>query len=141
MGYTVTPYLTFNKQCEEAFRFYERVLGAKVQDLHRYRGSPMEGDIPADDLDKVMHGAVTLPGGSQLFGSDACGGMPYEGVKGCQLTLGFQDLAEARRTFDALAEGAQIGMPFQATFWAAGFGMLTDRYGVQWCVNCDTPQK
>jgi len=140
MAYTVTPYLTFDRQCEAAFTLYADVLGGKVGMLHRYRGSPMEGDVPKQQLDDVMHAQIDLPGAGMLFGSDAAGPEPYRGASGFQLTLGFADIDEARRTFDALSAGGKVTMPFAPTFWAAGFGMLVDRFGIPWCVNCDQPQ-
>ena len=141
MAFSLTPYLAFNQQCEAAFRFYEKVLGAKLGEIHRFRGSPMQGDMPADKLDGVMHASLLLPGGGFIFGSDGGGPEGYQGIKGCQLSLGYGDVEEARRTFAALAEGGQVSMPFAPTFWAAGFGMLTDKFGVPWCVNVDTPVK
>ena len=139
MTYALTPYLGFDQQCEAAFHFYEQVLGATLIELHRYRGSPMAAEMPEDRLDGVMHAALQLPGGGCLYGSDGGGPEGFKPIQGCQLTLSFTDIDAARRIFDALAEGAQVAMPFAPTFWAAGFGMLVDRYGVPWAVNCETP--
>jgi PhnB protein len=84
-----------------------------------------------------MHATLKLPSGS-LMASDAGPWAPYEGpVRSCGLSLNFQNVDDARKAFDGLAEGGKVTMPLDKTFWAEAFGMLTDRYGVQWMVNCE----
>ena len=131
----LNPYLTFNGQCEAAFKFYEKVLGGKIEAMLTYGGSPMADKTPPDWRDKIMHTRLTI-GGNVLMGSDAPPDR-YEPMKGITVTLGVEDSAEAERIFNALAEGATVQMPIQQTFWAARFGMLVDRYGTPWMINCE----
>ncbi len=74
--------------------------------------------------------------GQLLMGSDTMPGQPYEGIKGCHISLQAEDMAQAERLFQALAAGGQVQMPLQRTFWAEGFAMLSDRFGVPWMINC-----
>ena len=134
-----TPYLTFDGTTSEAFAFYANVLGGKVEFLQTFGESPMKDDIPAEFHSRIMHATLKLPDGP-LMASDAGPWAPFDGaMQSCSLSLQFTDVDKARRIFDALAEGGSVGMPFGETFWAAGFGMLTDRFGVKWMVNCEKP--
>ncbi|MNN99654.1 hypothetical protein D3C81_2193570 [compost metagenome] len=83
-----------------------------------------------------MHARLQV-GDQVLMGSDTCQGMPYEGVKGCSISVNVDSKADARRVFDGLAEGGKVVMPLEKTFWAAAFGALEDRFGVSWMINCE----
>ena len=131
----LNPYLTFNGQCEAAFKFYEKVLGGKIEAMMTFGGSPMEDRAPAEWRDKIMHARLTA-GVNVLMGSDAPPDR-YEPMKGITVSIGVDDPAEAERIFHALAEGATVQMPIQQTFWATRFGMLTDRFGTPWMINCE----
>lgn len=131
------PYLTFNGQCEEAFQFYQRALGAKVEMLLLHEGTPAEAHVPTDWRKKVMHGRINL-NGQTVMASDAPP-TRYEQPRGFSINLSYQDPAEAERAFQALAEGGQVQMPIQETFWAVRFGMVADRFGIPWMVNCEKP--
>jgi PhnB protein len=136
MTMQISPYLSFNGQCEAAFTFYERCLGARVGPIFRYAGSPMADQVPPDWHDKVMHGSVTI-GGQVLMGGDVAPG-GYEEPKGFNLSIQIGDTSEAERIFDALAEDGTIVMPLEKTFWAERFGMVVDRFGIPWLLNCET---
>jgi PhnB protein len=131
----LNPYLTFNGQCEAAFKFYEKVLGGKIEAMMTFGGSSMEDRAPAEWRDKIMHARLTV-GANVLMGSDAPPDR-YEPMKGITVSIGVDDPAEAERIFHALAEDATVQMPIQQTFWAARFGMLTDRFGTPWMINCE----
>jgi PhnB protein len=131
----LNPYLMFNGTCEEAFKFYEQALGGTIQAMMSHEGSPMEQHVPAEWRKKIMHARMTI-GDEVLMGSD-CPPDRYEPMKGFTVTLGVDDPAEAERIFQALSPGAAIGMPIQETFWARRFGMLVDRFGTPWMVNCE----
>jgi PhnB protein len=133
----LNPYLTFNGECEAAFKFYERILGGKIGAMMRYGGSPMADKTPSDWHDKIMHARITV-GDKVLMGSDAPPGH-QEAMKGISVSLGIDEPAEADRIFNALAEGGKVGMPIQPTFWALRFGMLVDRFGTPWMINCEKP--
>ena len=131
----LNPYPHFNGNCEEAFQFYEKTLGAKIDTINRYGGSPMDKHVPADWGDKVLHGRITI-GGVTMMGSDM---MPahYKPPVGIQLSLDFKDPAEAERVYTELSASGTITMPLQKTFWASKFGMFIDRFGIPWMVNCE----
>jgi PhnB protein len=131
----LNPCLTFDGQCETAFKFYERCLGGNIAAMLTYGTSPMAEQVPAEWRNKVMHARLVV-GDEVLMGSDAPPGR-YEKPQGVTVTLGVDDVGEAERIFSALAEGASVGMPLQETFWAVRFGMLVDRFGIPWMINCE----
>lgn len=133
----LSPYLLFNGQCEEAFKFYERCGVGKIDGLMKHAGTPAEEHVPAEWRDKIMHGRLLI-GDNVLMASDS----PPEHQKqtqGFYVSLQLKDVAEGERLFNALSENGTIAMPFEATFWAAGFGMCTDQFGIPWMVNCEQP--
>jgi PhnB protein len=131
----MTPYLSFNGQCEEAFKFYEQCLGGHLGTIFRYAETPLAARVPDDWQDKVMHGSLRL-GDQMLMGGDLAPDR-YVEPKGFQLSLQIGSTAEAERVFGALAEGGQIVLPLERTFWAVRFGMVIDRFGIPWLVNCE----
>jgi PhnB protein len=133
----LNPYLTFNGQCEAAFKFYERCLGGKIEFMLTHGDSPMAQQTPAGWRNKIMHARLVV-GDKVLMGSDAPPER-YEGPKGFSVSLGIDQPAEAERIFNALAENGTVQMPLQETFWALRFGTLVDRFGVPWMVNCERP--
>jgi PhnB protein len=130
----LNPYLMFKGDCEAAFSFYEKVLGGKIQAMMRYEGSPAAQHIPPEWRDRIMHARLTV-GDEVLMGSDAP--PPHDAMKGFSVTLSVRDAAEAERIFHALAENGVVKMPIAETFWAVRFGMLVDRYGTPWMINCE----
>ena len=136
---TLSSHVAFGGQCEDAFRFYERCLSGKILTMLAYGNSPMAEQAPPEWRGKIVH-ATLIAGDSILYGADA---LPeqYQPPRGFHLLLGIQDPAEAERVFQALSEGGTVQMPLQKTFWAVRFGMLVDRFGVSWEINCEkTPQ-
>lgn len=136
----LVAYLMFDGNAEAAFDFYARCLGGKVAQISRYGDAPPEMPMPPAMRDKVMH--IRLEVGDQvLMGSDAMSSMgPWEPIKSCSVAIQIDAPAEAERLFHALAEGGTVQMAIGETFWSARFGMLVDRYGVPWMVNCAQPQ-
>ena len=133
------PYLSFKGDCEAAFRLYERCLGGQLGAIFRYGGSPMASDVPADWADKVMHGTLTL-GNRVLMGGDVAPDR-YEAPRGFSLSLQIASTADAERIFQDLAEAGTIVVPLAPTFWAARFGMVVDRFGIPWLINCEAPAR
>jgi PhnB protein len=135
----INPYLSFNGQCEAAFKFYERCLGGKIVAMLTYGNSPMAEQCGSDVHDKIMHARLLLDG-QTLMGSDSPHER-YEETKGMSVALGIDDAEKAERIFSALAENGTIQMPIQETFWAQRFGMLVDQFGIPWMVNCERPEQ
>jgi PhnB protein len=128
----VQPYLFFEGRCEEALEFYRRALGAEVEMLMRFKDSPDPGSCTAGSEDKVMHASFRI-GDSTLMASDGrCQGQAS--FQGISLSLTAADDAEAERLFAALAEGGQVQVPLEKTFFSSRFGMVADRFGVPWMV-------
>jgi PhnB protein len=131
----LNSYLTFNGQCEAAFKFYEQCLGGKIVAMVKHAGTPAEEHVPAEWRNKIMHARLVV-GDEVLMGSDAPPDR-YEQSKGFSVTVGVDDPKDAERIFDALAKNGTVKMPIQKTFWAARFGMLVDQFGIPWMINCE----
>lgn len=132
----MNPYLSFNGNCKEAFDFYTTRLGATVSMMMTLAESPMADQVPPEHRQRIMHARLQF-GADTLMGSDTMPGQPFNGLHGFSLSLNPTDPAEAERLFAALSEGGQVTMPLAQTFWARQFGMVTDRFGVPWMVNCE----
>jgi PhnB protein len=130
-------YLSFNGDCAAALDFYGKCLDGKTVFSMPYAGSPVESQVPAGWKGKIMHARFEARGHT-LMASDAMPGHPFEGHKGFSLSVQASDVKEGEKIFNALAAGGQVTMPYAPTFWAAGFGMLVDKFGVPWMVNCET---
>lgn len=134
-GTLVQPYIFFGGRCDEALEFYKEAIGAKVDFLMRYKESPQP--MPPNMLapgyeNKVMHTTFRV-GDSILMGSDGCG--EKLNFAGFNLALSVATEDEARRAFTALSEDGQVKMPMTKTFWSPCFGMLTDKFGMNWMVS------
>lgn len=131
----VQPYLFFDGRCEEAVKFYQKVLGAEVTTLMRFKECPVPaepGMVPPGAGDKVMHMSFRIGDTTVLASDGRCLGQPN--FQGFALSLTVPNDAEAERLFTALAEGGQVEMPLGKTFFSSSFGMLADRYGVGWMI-------
>jgi PhnB protein len=133
----LNPYLFFDGNCEEAFTFYEKVLNGKIEAMMKHTGTPAEAHVPPDWGDKIIHASIKI-GDDHLMASDAPPGS-QDPMKGFSVALHFTEPQEAERVFNALSEGGKVTMPFAETFWARGFGMLVDKFGTPWMVNCNKP--
>lgn len=131
----LSPYLIFNGDCEQALKYYEQTLGANIESINKFAGSPSAEHVPADWSDKVLHATFKVDG-NVLMASDAPPGH-YAQPQGISVAIGLNDRDKGERIFNALADGGTTTMPFQQTFWASGFGMCTDRFGIPWMVNCE----
>jgi PhnB protein len=131
----LNPYLFFNGNCEEAFKLYAQVLGGKIEAMMTHEGTPAAEQVPAEWLKKILHARMSL-NGQLLMASDAPPAR-QERPQGYSVSLMVNTPAEAERIFHALAQNGQVRMPIQETFWAARFGMLVDRFGIPWMVNCE----
>jgi PhnB protein len=129
----LNPYLFYNGNCEAAFKYYEKVLGAKIEMMLRSDEAP-ESMPPQPGFEKkIMHGRMSL-NGEVLMASDS----PPEHFhkpQGFSVSLTVADPAEAEQKFKALCEGGSVTMPFGKTFFSKGFGMGIDQFGIPWMVN------
>lgn len=145
MTTTLTPYLSFDGNTREAYAFYAKALGGKIETMMSFADMPKPpvdqpmpegcGDGPMPTGDGIMHACLSLPGGAMLFAGDVPPGMKYEGMKGIMLAIQYDTVDEATKVFEALSDGGQVTMPLMPAFWSKTFGMLTDRFGVSWAVN------
>lgn len=131
----LNPYLNFNGNAEEALNFYAKTLGGQMAFKMTWGESPMCKEMPAEIHGKLMHGSVCLGSGALIMGCDTPPER-YETAKGGCTCIGTEDVEEAKRIYEALAEGGKVDMPFGPTFFSQGFGMLRDRFGIPWMVNC-----
>lgn len=132
------PFLGFKGQAHEAMAFYAQALGGKVTAEMQYRdmppsdGSPGCNEMPPETLDHVAHSQLEV-GAAVLMAADGPG---EEGGGSTTINVDVDTPEEAERIFAALAEGGMVHMPMAETFWAHRWGMLQDRYGKPWMVNC-----
>lgn len=132
----VNPYLVFNGNCAEAMNFYKSVLGGKL-DLMKFGGTPAAEHVPASSHEKIMHSCLSF-GDHCVMASDSMPGQPID-MKGMSVALHYDKPQDAERVFQALSEKGNVTMPIGETFWAQRFGMLIDRYGTPWMINCSKP--
>ena len=131
----INSYLLFDGTCEEAFKFYEKLLGGKIEALLTHEGTPAACQVPPEWQKKILHARMTI-GNAVLMASDAPPGR-YSKPHGFSVNIGVNSVNEAERIFRALAEHGTVHMPLGETFWAERFGMLTDRFGIPWMLNCE----
>lgn len=134
----VHPYLTFDGNAAEAFRFYKSVFGGEFEAVLTMRdmgGGPP--GTPEVELDRMAHIALPLGNGTMLMASDTLPSMGHRLTVGnnFSISLAPDSGAEAERLFDGLSQGGQVEMPLQQTVWAEKFGTCTDRFGVQWMIS------
>ena len=133
----IKPYIAFKGNCKEAIEFYKQALGAEVLFTQTYGDSPMKGRAPDD---KIMHCTIKV-GDSMIM---ACDNMFEENPtivgNNISLAIGGKDVGEIESTFEKMSDGATVTMPLQETFWAERFGMLTDKFGINWMFDVDKPE-
>lgn len=129
-----TPYLLFNGNCAEAMAAYAKIFGSEVNTAMK-AGEMPDVPIPDDRKDWIAHSDLKI-GDGVLMASDNIFGQP-EPMAACSVMLSYPTTAEARAIFDKLADGGAITMAFEPTFWSAGFGTCTDRFGVHWMIGTD----
>ncbi len=131
----INTYLIFDGNCREAMSFYAKGLGAEVNLIPF---SDMPGDHPPDAKDRIMHARIAK-GSAVLMASDTMPGMPFSKGSNFSVSVNCENQAEMDPMFQAIADGGKVTMPLQETFWAARFGMLTDKFGINWMFNLDKP--
>ncbi len=138
---TLNPYLNFLGNTEEAFRFYQSVFGGKL-DIRRFKDMPETSNVPDKEKELVMHAALPIGKSNVLMATDALDSMGQKVNAGNNfyISVNTDSKAEADKIFRGLSDGAKIEMEMGDTFWGAYFGMLKDKFGIQWMVSYDRPQ-
>jgi PhnB protein len=132
-----SPHLHFKGNCREAFNFYAETFGGRIAFAMTYGESPAAAQTPPEVRDQIIHARLEF-GNHAVMGCDAPGER-YQKPQGFNVIALVKELPEAERVFAALARDGTVVMPFGPTFWAHGFGMCTDRFGVPWMINCEKP--
>lgn len=136
----IQPYLFFTGNCEQAVNFYAQQLNGTIEIMMRYKDIPAEeqqNGAPDTDPDSIMHARLVI-GDNVIMASDGCPADPTgPSHRGYSLSIRSENVEQGGEVFNRLAEGGTVTMPFQPTFWAKGFGMLTDKFGVNWMVNVE----
>lgn len=143
---SVNIYLTFNGNCEEAFNFYRSVFGGEFSYVGRFKDMPPSEDgksVSEVDGNKIMHISLPISKETMIMGSDTGGEWATSFTQGnnFSISVSADTKEEADRIFTALAEGGQITMPLDNTFWGDYFGMLTDKFGINWMMSFNENQK
>lgn len=142
---TVSVYLNYDGNCEEAFNFYKSVLGGEFPMIGRFGDIPAQEGMPPlkeEHKNRVMHVSLPVSKETVLMGSDIMPGV-HQLIQGnnFSVSLNVESREEADHIFKGLSEGGKVIMPLQDTFWGAYFGMWTDKFGINWMVNYDDPAK
>ncbi len=132
----ISPYIAFKGNCRQAIEFYKSALGAEVLFLQTVGESPMSDRGPAEN---IMHCSMKIGDSTVMVCDDPSPEAP-EKAGNMSLAIGLSDPAKAKQLFDNLSQDGSVIMPLDKTFWAAAFGMVTDKFGVRWMVNCDAPK-
>jgi PhnB protein len=133
----ISPHLCFNGDCRAAFEQYHRILGGTLKTMLTYGESPIAVHVSPQWYRRIVHATLEFEN-VELTGADL---LPedYRKPRGFFVTLGIEDVSRATSVFAALAEGGAIRVPFEPTFWSAGYGVLVDRFHIPWEVNCIQP--
>jgi PhnB protein len=131
-------HVAFGGNCREAMEFYAEVTAGHLEAMITYGETPAKADVPEAMHDRIVHSSLNLRG-RRLMGADMAGDC-YQAPQGAQVHLDYADAARAEQVFQALSEGGITIMPFEETFWAHRFGMVKDRFGVQWMISAELDQ-
>ena len=142
---TLSPYINFRGNCEEAFNFYKSVFGGDFGMVSRYKDMPPSeaSHMTGIDGDKIMHISIPISKETWLMGSDIGGEWAKHTVDGnnIQISINAETEDEAKKIFNGLSAGGRVNMQLEKTFWGALFGMFTDKFGINWMVNYDYNQQ
>ena len=134
---TINPYLNFAGNTEEVFNFYKSVFGGSFTTLQRFKDTPEAARVPPGEKEKIMHVALPIGKGNVLMATDALESMGHKLTVGNNISLSVETESkqEAERMVAGLSSGGKVLMPLGDTFWGAYFGMVQDKFGIQWMVS------
>jgi PhnB protein len=132
----INVYLTFNGKCREAVEFYAQVFGTEKPQIMTFGESPSDPNypLPEDAKDLVMHTRLMISGSNVMF-SDTFPGTPFVEGNNISLAIVSENVDDLTSYFNQLKEGGTVGMELQETFWSKCYGMVTDKFGIQWQLN------
>ena len=139
---SISPYLNFNGNTEEAFNFYRSVFGGEFSDLQRFKDMPGSEKFLPSDQKKVMHMGLPLGNAGAIYGSDVPESMRSNLMFGTNnhIIIEAESEEEAKRLFDGLSQGGKVMMALGKQFWGALYGAFADKFGVQWMINYTYPK-
>ena len=132
---TPTPYLFFNGNCAEAIAWYAEIFGGEIVLQMPASQMPTEFPVPEERKGWLMHSTIKIGDGELMASDHIMGEAPR--MSGASVMMRLPTAADGKVAFDKLADGGEIEMPWAPTFWSAGFGCVTDRYGIRWMIGCD----
>ena len=140
--FTINPYLNFPGTTEKAFNFYKSVFGGEFLTLMRFKDTPEANRMPIELQNKIMHIALPIGEGNVLMATDAIGEMGHHLIAGnnYHISISINDKDQALKLFKDLSEGGKVAVDFHKEFWGAWFGMFTDKFGINWMVNCESKE-
>ncbi|MDQ0246853.1 PhnB protein [Bacillus fengqiuensis] len=132
----INPYLVLDGNGQEAVKFYENALDAKVEIVQTFGEMPEnpEFSIPVDAKDRVLHAHLKV-GNTDLMISDTFPGQPHQIGSQVTVAIRLNDVEKSKEVFEKLQEGGQVVMPLQETFWSPSYGQVTDKFGVEWQIS------
>jgi PhnB protein len=132
----IYPYLVMNGNGQEAVKFYEKALDAKVIGIQTFGEMPgnTEFPTPIEAIDRVMNAHLKV-GDNDLMLSDTFPGQPYQIGSQVTVAIAIDNIEKSKEVFEKLKEGGQVGMPLQETFWSPSYGQVTDKFGVTWQIS------
>jgi PhnB protein len=133
----VLTYLNFDGETRRAMEFYHKCLGGELQVMGF---GDIPGGCPPEQKDRTMHARLTVNGRDVLMASDTQPGHKLERGNDFHVSVQCESIEEIERLFAAVGEGGKVVMPLGDMFWGARFGMLKDKFGVQWMFNCELPE-
>jgi PhnB protein len=132
------PHLHFKGNCSEALKLYADTFGGKIEFSMTYGEAPGAEKAPPELRNQIIHARLNLGNQQFVLGMDASP-EHYQVPQGFNVMAEVEKPADAERIFNILAQKGTITMPFGETFWAQRFGMVTDRFGIPWMINCAKP--
>lgn len=138
MALRMNPYLVMDGNAKEAIQFYEKALDAQVVMVQTFGEMPANPDFPLPDSarDRISH-ALLKVGETDLMFSDTFPGQPVQSSNQVQICIMTDQAEQAKRIYEALREGGQVVMPLQETFWSPAYGIVADKYGVNWNISTE----
>jgi PhnB protein len=136
---SLNPYISFKDTAREAMEFYQSVFGGDLT-VSTFEAFPDMGVEPHEQK-LVMHAQLETPDGFVLMGADSPSHVPYAKPAGIAVSVSGDDEAALQRYWNALSDGGSVAMPFEVPPWGGRFGMLTDRFGIDWMLALNAPQE